>query len=1130
MSAIRSIRRASLIAAVAGLPLAASATVFTFSGSCGSNWSQACNTGVPCGGGQNIWANNWGFSGCGGGLSYPGAADDATWGAITVVVNSSVTVNSISFSAGGGLDWQAGDLTVATTLNNVGSFGVNNGHKTLFATVLNNGTMTLHSGWNLSFAQPVTNQGTLALMDKQVFASGTGSITNTSTGTIVKSTGGTVYVQGVPVSQQGQLNVTGGTLTFNGLSFASTASASYQTPGGNLGFDNCTLSGIFSGTATGGMSMNSSASLSGPTTLNIGGNGFTWASGDLTTAANTLTNTGILNIPTSHRSMIGGSLTNSGTINMSNSWNLTFVDTAVTNTGLIHITDKTIYGGGTATLTNNGTLRKSTGPQDDIYTLTTYQNSAVEVLDGSLHFHASSIVSGAGSTYTTNGGGFWMDNCTVRGTFAGPNTSGIGFYNAVALSGDTNLNITLNPLVWSSGDLTTNGYTLNNYGLMQIPHSHRNMLGGVLANHGTLSLINSWNWTLADGAILRNLGTIDLWDKTILVGTGGGTIENQGLLRKVDAPQDDITGVTMLQSGMVRVEAGSLHLHSLALTNDSDALYNVTGSFWMDGCTVRGTFNATNTGAFGIYNGMTLAADTTFNVSGTHAVWSSGDIQCGGFTLRNTGNMTIPSNHRTLIGRMENTGNLRMENSWNLYVNGDLVNETGGTISMLDKDVIGVGAAKIINRGTFTKATTVGDDIYSLRFEHVNAMNVTQGSLVMHGVHLLASPSSTTTVSAGATMWLDGCTVEGRLGVSNSGTMGMYNGMTLAGNMVLACSGTPAVWSSGNIQCGAHTFTNSGGMVISSNHKSVVGNMRNTGTVWLQDGWNQGVSSGTLENFGTIEFVNKTVLGSSASILNSGTIRFGVAASNSLNDLPITNTGAIRVQAGTATFTNSPITQTTTGSISVDPGTALSTNTGLNLAAGSLICGGTINGNVTSTGAVTYPSAAVGTMRVNGSFTHINNAVMSVDLGGIGAGESDRLSIQNAAALGGKVVFNFTNGYIPTPGDVITFLTTDSANNVSGTFASFSMINNPYGVAAQLIYAHNLVSVHIFACEPCTPCNGDYNQDGGADTSDIIDLANDIASGVISFPGSNPDFNLDGGGDTSDVLALSDFISSSSCP
>ncbi len=62
------------------------------------------------------------------------------------------------------------------------------------------------------------------------------------------------------------------------------------------------------------------------------------------------------------------------------------------------------------------------------------------------------------------------------------------------------------------------------------------------------------------------------------------------------------------------------------------------------------------------------------------------------------------------------------------------------------------------------------------------------------------------------------------------------------------------------------------------------------------------------------------------------------------------------------------------------------------------------------------------------------------------------------------------------------------------------------------------------------PCFADYNQDGGADLSDVIDLANDVAAGTSSFPGSSPDFNRDGAPDSGDVLDLANVVAGGSCP
>lgn len=60
-------------------------------------------------------------------------------------------------------------------------------------------------------------------------------------------------------------------------------------------------------------------------------------------------------------------------------------------------------------------------------------------------------------------------------------------------------------------------------------------------------------------------------------------------------------------------------------------------------------------------------------------------------------------------------------------------------------------------------------------------------------------------------------------------------------------------------------------------------------------------------------------------------------------------------------------------------------------------------------------------------------------------------------------------------------------------------------------------------------CATDYNQDGGSDLADAFDLANDIAAGSSSFPGSNPDFNNDGVADFSDVLDIANAIASGGC-
>ncbi len=69
--------------------------------------------------------------------------------------------------------------------------------------------------------------------------------------------------------------------------------------------------------------------------------------------------------------------------------------------------------------------------------------------------------------------------------------------------------------------------------------------------------------------------------------------------------------------------------------------------------------------------------------------------------------------------------------------------------------------------------------------------------------------------------------------------------------------------------------------------------------------------------------------------------------------------------------------------------------------------------------------------------------------------------------------------------------------------------------------------VTIYVPPTCVP---DYNQDGGADLGDILDLAADIAGGTASFPPNSPDFNGDGSSDLSDVFDLANVVAGGNCP
>ncbi len=118
-----------------------------------------------------------------------------------------------------------------------------------------------------------------------------------------------------------------------------------------------------------------------------------------------------------------------------------------------------------------------------------------------------------------------------------------------------------------------------------------------------------------------------------------------------------------------------------------------------------------------------------------------------------------------------------------------------------------------------------------------------------------------------------------------------------------------------------------------------------------------------------------------------------------------------------------------------------------------------------------------------------------------------------------------------TPIKVAGFINADShgyvSNQVIGGIPTGADLGEPSSIDFSTIPGNQYVVVYP-STGGCTP-TCDYNQDGGADTSDVIDLANDIASGTESFPGSCSDYNQDGGADTSDVIDIANAIASGNC-
>ena len=244
-------------------------------------------------------------------------------------------------------------------------------------------------------------------------------------------------------------------------------------------------------------------------------------------------------------------------------------------------------------------------------------------------------------------------------------------------------------------------------------------------------------------------------------------------------------------------------------------------------------------------------------------------------------------------------------------------------------------------------------------------------------------------------------TVNGPLDLTASGAYAyVTNGLTLDGTATLG-------YQARLYFNGSQTLGGTGTVVFNNaSYQGLIANASNMtltigAGITIHGGNNQGnnLSSGSV-----IGYSNWAGGGSNTSIVNLGTISADTSGMS------------IIVNPNGGTLTNQ--------------GTFQNSNGGTLDVSSSLINNGAINpGGVGQAGSIT----------VSGNFTQLPNAVLNIDIGGTTAGTTfDQLVITGSATLDGTVNLSRINGYVPTAGTTIPFLTYGS---LSGSFATVADTN-----------------------------------------------------------------------------------------
>jgi hypothetical protein len=164
-----------------------------------------------------------------------------------------------------------------------------------------------------------------------------------------------------------------------------------------------------------------------------------------------------------------------------------------------------------------------------------------------------------------------------------------------------------------------------------------------------------------------------------------------------------------------------------------------------------------------------------------------------------------------------------------------------------------------------------------------------------------------------------------------------------------------------------------------------------------------------------------------------------------------------------------------TGKLSIGAGGTISTTAGYSQTAGITQGAGTIQaaaGGVAITGGSILPGAqgSPSKLTVEGDYSQGSAGTMVIDINGPGNAQFGQLDVLGAAALDGKVMFDF--GFTPLSGESFTFLNAD-AGELSGVFSS-----------------------DAFSGISCTGCTLVYNDAAGTVTLDV--------KGPVSTPEPSP--------------------------
>ncbi len=569
-----------------------------------------------------------------------------------------------------------------------------------------------------------------------------------------------------------------------------------------------------------------------------------------------------------------------------------------------------------------------------------------------------------------------------------------------------------------SGGTTVEGGTLTMASIESIGSGNIHLNGGTIHSNSDVNTSKALTLGSNGGGIEAGVGFFTL--QTAI--SGSGALTKSGGLVTLTGHQTYL-GNTTIQSGILKINSGSLDSPQVSISGSSTLLFSNNGS-------LAGNIVGSGT-LMREFSGATVLTGSTANT--IHTVVSSGTLQIGngGATgdlsgdISNSG-VVVVNRTGTMVstGVISGTGSLLKQAAGTLVLNGSNsygggTTIEGGTLAMASIESLGSGNLHL-NGGTIrnnsnvntAKAVTLGLNGGGIEagvgFFTLQTAISGSGALTKSGGLVTLTGHQTylgnTTIQSGMLKINEGSLSSPLVTINHGGTLLLSTNGSLAGNIV----------GSGTLM---REF--SGATVLTGSTANTIHTVVSSGTLQIGNGGATGDLPGDISNSGVVVFnrtgtaVSTGVISGTGSLQKQASGTVVLSGSNSY-------TGATTIESGRLIVNGNQ--SAATGLVTVKNGATL---------GGSGVLGGAV---IVESGGRLGPGNSPGQLTLESDLTLGTGSLLEMEFAGTEAGQYDQLDVQGIFIAGGTLHLSIIGAYVPVYGDVFTIFNGQTPGFTSGSF------------------------------------------------------------------------------------------------